>query len=178
MQSIGFFTSVIKIFLDNFWNNSRNFTSSGGLSRDYYWGGWYTKNSWFSRFFKNISENFWYFLREICFGSINISGSCDKHQNFEYGFPSYPAKRSPVFGLFWRCWVYFELFVLAQAFSLEHWFLLPEICSMYIHSRVVRALSWNQALSLKSIQWRPDFRNKCRFRLYSPERLETWSLFR
>ena len=33
------FTSVTKILLGNFWNNFRNYISSGGLSRGHYWRG-------------------------------------------------------------------------------------------------------------------------------------------
>ena len=39
MQSIWFFNSVIKISLDNFQNNFRNFISSGGLLPDHHWRG-------------------------------------------------------------------------------------------------------------------------------------------
>ena len=55
----------LQVLLSKFYwttfKKNQNYISSGGLSRDYYLG-MDTQNSWFSRFFENISASFWYFF--------------------------------------------------------------------------------------------------------------------
>ena len=70
-------------------------------------------------------------IGEIVFGSKILSSCCDKYQNFDYECSSYPRND------FGRSWTFFELFVLAQDFSLGHDFFLRKISSLYTISRVV-----------------------------------------
>ena len=62
------------------------------------------------------------FLHEIFFDSKIIPSSCDKRQKFDYGCSSYPGNeaQSAIFAVFCRFGAFFELPILAQAFSLGH----------------------------------------------------------
>ena len=104
--------SIIKIFLDNFYNNFLNFISSAGLSRDHYFRGAIHEIHDF-RVFLRISQ--WVFdissliARSYRVLVINIK--------FDHGWSSYFGNKaqSPDFGSFLTIWAFFELFVLAQA---------------------------------------------------------------
>ena len=101
MQSTLFFVSVIKILLDSFYNNYRNFISFGVCHVTII--GWvvYKKSTIFKLFGVYLSE-FLIFLHEIFFGSKILPSLCDKHQNFDYRCSRYPGNEtlSPEFGHF------------------------------------------------------------------------------
>ena len=75
---------------------------------------------------------------DIFFGSKILSICCNKHQHFDYGCSSYPGMRLkvPILTVFLRFWTIFELFVLAQPFSLGQCF-FTKISSMYMLSLAV-----------------------------------------
>ena len=81
----------------------------------------YKKSMIFEVFGAYVSE-FLISLPEIFSGSKILPSSCDEHQKFDYGCSSYRGNeaQSPNFGRFLTIFGIFELFVLAQAFSLGH----------------------------------------------------------
>ena len=123
IQPLWIFARVIKILLGNLWNNFRNFIGLWGVSRDHYWRGV------IQEIFEVLGaylSGFLIFLREILFGSKILPSTCDKHQKFDYGCSIYPGNeaQSHDLAVFWQFGAFFELFVLAQAFSLGHWFFM------------------------------------------------------
>ena len=101
MQTIRLFASVIKILLNNFSNNFRNFISYRGLSPDHYWNGC-TQEIGDFRGFGSISQRVFDILHEIFFCGKILPSSFDKHQKFDNGCSSYPGNEaeSPDFGRF------------------------------------------------------------------------------
>ena len=65
-------------------------------------GGVVYKKSMIFKVFGVYLWEFLIFLHEIFFGSKILQSSCDKHQNFDYGFSMYPGNeaQSPDFGHF------------------------------------------------------------------------------
>ena len=98
--------------------------------------GWYKKNPQFSRFFENISASFWYlfvksflvarsFLVVVIHIKILITGAPVTLET---------RLKVSVLAVFWQFWSLFQLFVLAQAFSLGHWFFYEKsIQRIYFH---------------------------------------------
>ena len=80
----------------------------------------YKKSMIFKVFGVYLSE-FLIFLHEIFFGSKVLPSSCDKNQNFDYGYSRYPGNetQSPDLGNFLTIFDIFRA-VLAQGFSLRH----------------------------------------------------------
>ena len=88
----------------------------------------YKKSMIFEIFGAYVSEVL-IFLHEIFLGSKILFSSCDKHQKFDYRYSSYPGNeaQSSDFGRFLTILDIFELFVLAQAFSLRHNFFYEKL---------------------------------------------------
>ena len=124
MQSIWFFTSVTKIFLDNFLKQFSKLYQLWGPSTWPLLEGWYTRSPWFSGGLEHITMSFWYFFVK----SSLIARSC---YVFVINIKSLIMAalvtletrfRVPILAVFWGFLAFFKLFVLAQAFSLGHWF--------------------------------------------------------
>ena len=132
--------SVNKILLDNFWIDFWKLISSGGLSGDHYLRGCTQEIHDFQGLLSIISVSFWHFFMklflivrsyQVLVIEINIlimSALVTLETRLKV----------PIMAIFWRLWANLELFDLAQAFSLGHWFILRKISSMYILSRAVK----------------------------------------
>ena len=98
----------------------------------------YKKSMIFEVFWECLGE-FLIFVREIFLVARSYLVCCDNIKSLIKGAPVTLEMRIkfPILAVFWRFWLFFELFVLAHAFSLGHWF-FTKIGSMYILSHLGR----------------------------------------
>ena len=99
-------------------------------------GGIVYKKSMICEVFREYLCEFSSLLREMFFVSKILSSCYDKQPNFECRCSSYPGTRLkvPILAVFWRFWAFLELPVLAQAFSLGHWFFYEKLVQcIYFH---------------------------------------------
>ena len=75
-------------------------------------GGMVYKKFTIFKVFGVYHNEFLTFLHEISFGSMILPSSYDEHQNFDYGYSSYPMNeaQSPDFGNFLSIFGIFETF--------------------------------------------------------------------
>ena len=104
------FVSIIKIHLDNFYNN---FISSAGLSRNHYFRGAIHEIHDF-RVFLRISQ--WVFdISSLIARSYRVLVINIKSLIMGDLVTLETRLKVPIFAVFWRLWTFFELFVLAWA---------------------------------------------------------------
>ena len=96
--------------------------SSGGLSRDHYWRGGIQEIHDFRSFWEYFGDFWYFFVKYLLVARAYLVVVTNIKILIMGALVALETRlKVPILDVFWRFWTFFELFVLAQAFSLGYW---------------------------------------------------------